>query len=698
MHRRLPMPERNHSHSRVLNIPPKFLAGLFIVVIGLFSGTALYQYHSRKAELEHLLHEESSILIHALTDGTENALLGYRENSSLVTGGLVDQLRLIERMDRRKPLTSAELTEIAGGNSMYRITVIDRNGKRIAWNTPPDHTPEFQTCNPAAILEPLLTGKTDILNLGLRESTSGRGPRLVVAVARSRGGAIVGNVDASRLVNLRKQLGPGRLIQRIGANNSAIDYIIWQDSTAIISATPNVTDASSMQDDPTLSKAQRQNRTIARTINFNGRKVYEIINPFIFQGNEMGVLRIGMKTDHIDEATNRLRTRLIMLLTLALLGVVAVISLMVSRRNEALISTAYQREQRFSAAILENMADAVISIDPSGRITLLNRAAEQLFSIEGQDVTGQNIGDIVPECGRIFMELTGSATSIINREFNCTVNDHTLVIAGNFSPLPEIDADRSNGRGASKRSDIAGAMAVLRDVTEQRLMQRIIERQEKLSAMGELASGVAHEIRNPLNAIGVLGQRLDIEFTPTGSEEEEYHHLVRSIVSEVRRVDSIIRRFLKFARPPQLVLFDTALDSWLQEYRPVLEGEAETKGIHLIMQCHASCSLPVDREQLQQVLFNLVRNAVEASPHGSTITLSTGKSADRAFIKVKDSGHGIDEGTLSKIFNLYFTTKKDGTGMGLSIANQIVQAHGGMIEVDSQPGYGSRFTIVLPLS
>jgi len=208
---------------------------------------------------------------------------------------------------------------------------------------------------------------------------------------------------------------------------------------------------------------------------------------------------------------------------------------------------------------------------------------------------------------------------------------------------------------------------------------------------------VAHEIRNPLNAIGVLGQRLDMEFSPA-EEREEYHHLVRAIVSEVHRVNAIIQRFLKFARPPKLMLMPTDLDDFIRQYRPVLEGEAETVGVRFTLKAFSGCQIAIDRAQMQQVLLNLVRNAVEATEPGGDVTVTTGQHNGNAFIEVADTGRGIPEELRSQIFNLYFTSKEDGTGMGLSIANQIVQSHGGVIEVESLENRGSIFRIVLPRS
>ncbi len=669
---------------RPLPIPPKYLAGMFFVLVIAFAATALLHYKSRMEEIENLMHEESSLLVHFLTEGAETALIGYNEINALVTGGLADQLRLIERMDSQKALTSNDLSEIAGNSGMYRITIIDRDGKRIAWNSPPDHTPLFGNCDPSSQLVPILSGKTEVLNLGIRESAAGKGARLVVAVARRRGGAIVGNVDASRLLAMQREIGPGRLIQRTGHDAAGIDYIIWQDTSAIIAATPNVTETETIQSDPALSRALQQNKSITRFTKFRGRNVFEVIKPFLYQGNKVGLLRIGLKIDHFMEASEKIQTRLLLLLALAFIGGLAVFNLIITRRNELMVKDAYLREKLFSSSILENMADAVIAVNTEGRITLVNSAAEELFSLTGADVIDKPVREILPECGTLLMALIASPTISNTKEFECVTENRRIILSGHFSLIT----------GTENFSD--GAFVVLRDMTEQWSMQKVIERQEKLTAMGELASGVAHEIRNPLNAIGVLGQRLDMEFSPT-EDEQEYHHLVRAIVSEVYRVNAIIQRFLKFARPPQLMLMPSDLDELIEQYRPVLEGEAKAKGLEFSVQACSESKVSLDREQMQQVLLNLVQNAVEATQENGTVTVTAGKSTGNAFIEVADTGKGIPLEIQSQIFNLYFTSKDNGTGMGLSIANQIVQAHGGILEVESREGVGSVFRMVLPL-
>jgi len=668
-----------------LMLSPGYLAGLFFLLLAIFLGSTLFEYHYRKLEIEHSMREEASLLVHALSEGAENAISGYNENSSLLTGSLFSQLRLLDRIDKKNALRSSDLTEIAGSGTMYRINIFDRRGKRIAHNTPPDHEPMAQQCDPKTQLQPIFSRETDSLIVGIRESASGRGPRLVVAIARSRGGAITGNIDASRLINLRRQLGVGRLIQRIGVDTTGIDYIFWQDTTAILAATPNVTGAAPLLSDSLLARALLQQKPTTRLTTFDGREVFEVVKPFIYRGTNLGLLRIGLKTDHFTMALTKLRTRFIMLAFLAFFGALVILNLVMTRRSEARMAHACQRAEIFSSTILESMADAVVAVNADSRITLMNGAAERLFALSSRNALGQEAKLLLPECAAFFSLIMDEQRASLQREFECTASGKIIPLTGNFTLITVVD------------HRIEGALGVLRDLSQQRSMQRVINRQEKLSAMGELASGVAHEIRNPLNAIGVLAQRLDIEFSPT-ADEGEYRQLVRAVVSEVHRVNVIIQRFLKFARPPRLVMVKSNLDDFMTGYRMILQGEADAKGIFFTLQTGSGATVHIDREQLQQALLNIVQNGIEATEPGGRMTINLFSRAESAIIEITDTGRGIPEKERGRVFNLYFTTKEDGTGMGLSIANQIIQSHGGMIELEPGELQGSCFRIVLPLA
>ena len=225
--------------------------------------------------------------------------------------------------------------------------------------------------------------------------------------------------------------------------------------------------------------------------------------------------------------------------------------------------------------------------------------------------------------------------------------------------------------------------------------QDALKRRDRLAAMGELASTVAHEIRNPLNAIAMSAQRLRVEAF-TDANDEEARSLVNVIHKESERIDNRIQQFLAFARPPALVLADVPLGALVGEIGRSLRPSAELRGLDLRVDTASAAVARIDGDQMRQVIDNLVRNAIDATPSGGHIELRAMSGADGHQIVVSDSGVGIAPEDLPKIFDLYFTTKSEGTGVGLAIAQQIVGAHGGRIDVDSTASAGTTFTVLLP--
>ncbi len=242
---------------------------------------------------------------------------------------------------------------------------------------------------------------------------------------------------------------------------------------------------------------------------------------------------------------------------------------------------------------------------------------------------------------------------------------------------------------------ILAAGALLRDLHERRRFEEHLKRQDQMTAMGHLASGVAHEIRNPLNAVSMIAQRLHREFVPA-QEAEEYGQLTRTLSEESRRINEIVTQFLQFARPSPLNRVPTRPDALVSHVAGLMQGEAGELGITLTHQCREVAEISADADKLTQALLNLVRNSMAACSRGGRIELSCSQQGDRIIIRIEDDGAGIAAENLGKVFNLYFTTREEGSGLGLSIVQQIVSQHDGTITVESQPGKGTRFMIVLP--
>jgi signal transduction histidine kinase len=270
--------------------------------------------------------------------------------------------------------------------------------------------------------------------------------------------------------------------------------------------------------------------------------------------------------------------------------------------------------------------------------------------------------------------------------------------------------DRAWRRDRLAAAGIAGAVLLLgmlgtaaifytqhRHLVRVRALESEMARRERLAGLGDMAASVAHEVRNPLNAVSVGLQRLRAEFEP--AEAAEYRRLLDVVQAEVRRLDGIVEEFLALARPLTLDRRPVPLGELVEETLVLLEPQAQRAGVTVARRLAPGLpAVEADRDRLAQVLTNLLLNALQAMPGGGTLTL--GARADRRTLtlEVADTGPGIPPEVLPRIFEPYVTTKARGLGLGLPIARRIVEAHGGRIEAESEPGRGARFRVALPLA
>ena len=221
----------------------------------------------------------------------------------------------------------------------------------------------------------------------------------------------------------------------------------------------------------------------------------------------------------------------------------------------------------------------------------------------------------------------------------------------------------------------------------------IIERQEKLASLGELAAGVAHEIRNPLTAIKFRLYSLK-KSLPAGSVDNEDATVIGD---EISRLERIVKDFLMFARPSEPELITIPAQRILQEVCDLLKPQLKKSAIELSVQPSDPAWVRADTQQIKQVLINLIQNSADSIGHDGKITLSAHNGSDNLVaLEVADNGKGIPPEVQERLFDPFFTTKEGGTGLGLPIAARIIEKHGGELRYQTEPGHGTVFSVVLP--
>jgi len=664
--------------SRLLR--PRNLALAFVAVAILMVASALIELYNSKRELTSLMESQSKSLLRTLLIASENTLQANETLENQLYERLLNNANIIRYLYEQKTLDNAFLESFADENTIFRINIFDKQGEKLYRSHAPLHLELPENNSPAAILQPIFRGLLDTMFIGMKESRYETGLRFAVALAAKDSSAIVLNLDAARILEFRRRIGFGTLLRSI-IRNPGIVYAALQDSSGIIAASGNVRRLENVQGSEFLHTALDDTVFASRITTFDTLEVFETVYPFYYQGLEVGLFRLGLSLSPLKAINTRIYRR-ITIITVILFGIgFIVFATILMWQNYKTIEEEYQVVETYSNSIIHSVSDAIIVFNEQEGITLFNNAAEELFEKSPGNVLSESLETILnkDQCAAIF-------------NARQRVTDIDCIINGRKRNLLVSRAGFTDEKGQGNR------ILVIRDITRQKQLEEQIQRKERLSAMGELASGIAHEIRNPLNAIGTIVQQLNKDFEPR-ADTDEYDNLTKLVYQEVRRINKTVQDFLEFARPQPIEPAWFNAREFFQNIKLEHKAILREQDIDFTLSLGWTGEVRWDKNQMQQVFMNLVRNAVHAIQEGGQIGITTEERNENTLvITVRDDGEGISAQTVPKIFNLYFTTKSDGTGVGLSIVQRIVYEHGGNIEVSSKVGYGTTFTIVMPKS
>ena len=669
-----------------LKLQPKVVIIISIIIGIVMITSAYFELKSSKDEVYKILSEDSSSLIETISLSSINTLNSSYELEKLVVERLLNNARLLKSLDSMHILTKAKLIEIGKENKLFRINIFNNKGDRILSNRVPlpGHIHPEGPVNRFDEIKPILTGRTDEMVIGLKEAEFSKEKRFAVAVARSNNrGAIVINLDAKDFLEFRKKIGIGKIIRDI-ADNSGIEYVVLQDTAGVLAASESVKSMNSIEGDPFLEKALNTDSIYTRNELFEGQDVFEVVKRLKINNDVIGLYRIGLKLDEVQNIEARMYRRIIIIsLLLAAISVI-VLSIVFTSENLKSVSSEFSKFKTFTGTVLENMGEAVIVFDKNFIITLFNNAAENLFETKREKVINEGL------TGIINGKLAFIKEKVLDEKNNITEIENIIEINGR-----KLYLSFSTTINKNELNEVENYILVISNFTERKNLEEHAKRQEKLSAMGKLASGVAHEIRNPINAIGMIAQRLNKEFNPTG-DETEYRNITQILRNEVNRINKIITQFLNYAKPLELSLKEIDAKDYFGEIYYLFNEQAKLKKIEFVNSSSQSFKAKIDPELMKQSLMNIIQNALDAVGEGGRVEFNYYKSESFILIEVKDNGIGMNEETIKKIFDLYYTTKNEGNGLGLSISQKIISQHSGTISVESKLNEGTKFTIKLP--
>ncbi len=369
----------------------------------------------------------------------------------------------------------------------------------------------------------------------------------------------------------------------------------------------------------------------------------------------------------------------------------------IAKKEEEILRLTRELEnvRNFTESIIESIGSGIIITGINDVITYINKAGENILGYSKEEILGKpfsilglrekqkEFNPFIDHPDEFDMRREGWIKRKDQAEFpvGFTINSHKNV-----------------------RGEVIGKVIIFRDLTKVYKIQEEISRMDRLVSLGKLASGIAHEIRNPLAGIKTTAQALGEELSKDDPKREYLNRITR----EIDRLNELLKTFFSFAKPQTLNPTSCHIKEITNAIVPFLIREIAEKRIHFIENYHPMLpKIYVDKNQMHQAFLNLFLNAIQAMPDGgelkieaNPITINSSDGSKKGFVKIiiSDTGKGIPPHILPKIFDPFFSTKPKGIGLGLSITYQIIKQHGGTIKVESQWGKGSSFTINLPES
>ncbi len=655
---------------------------LVIIALGLifFALTYLGIRKARQSLLK-IMVDEGKALVESLALSSNNAIQAGLLLESLAEEKFTDIAeRALNRFD--DTIKPALLRDISRENDLLSFDIVASDmtviaSDRWAEGYVPEYPPEVR----AEIMDILRMGGGYRSVTTAPVDTASPPIQYFIYALEPEGDMFVMSAGAEYLDQIMQEIGIGYLIRQI-SGQAGIEYILLQSRDGIIFSSQPLSPILAIESDPFLDSLMETDTVGWRVHVFQDQEVLEVARRFESVKYPPGVYRIGMNLAEFHDLSRGYDRQIIVIAVILFLLTLLVVAVVSINQNYFILDRSYRQIRSLTDTIFDRLSSAVLAYNAEGKIIAVNNALTQLTGLTAANI-GQPISSMAQQLEFELPEPPKAGERLVSSERKITApsGEQKTILLG-VSSLPD---------------DAGGGIVILvHDITEQKQLEEANRRRERLSEMGDMAAGVAHEIRNPLNAISIASQRLRMEFEPP-DETGEYDRLTKNILDETARLNQILTRFLDLAktRADEDIPIDISLP--LRKAIDGLSDEAGGHGVGIEYAPHETVRVRGGEEKLQQVFINLIKNSIQAMPGGGKVTIAVDTLDDRtARITVADTGPGFTPDVASKIFQPYFTTKADGSGLGLALAYKTVIDSGGRIEAGNRPDGGAQITIILP--
>lgn len=663
-----------------LNSPPLLLF-LAIVSLAAISVSVYYEYRARQNDYLTLLEREATLFVHTVSSAVKNAIVAADNIEVKLNSRILSNLKIIDMLDQGVELSEHQLEELIHVSNVEALHVYDSKGSLRLTTARGD---ALNDSIPAAVVWSMLRSGIADTMLALYDYDNPKNDRLIALVARDKGGILAATVGQEEIESLKSSLGIGYFLQRFQSEEN-IEYIVIQNSQTIVSGSFSGYSISSFSKDPLLQRTSRDSIIQSRILEYGEQLIFETISPFTLYDQPFGVLRLGLSMAEYQGLKRDVQRRLFLLSALLIVFGLVLANFLISHRQRILLSRDLGHLQDYTNTVLENLSNGVISIDHNGMIQTINKQAKMLLELEEPDVVNRPytslptiLHDVIKNCfDHSLMPATGEKRWFSGKDnHRRLLTLHTNLLKGEEMPPTCI--------------------LVINDSTQQSQLELHIRRNQKLTAMRDMAFSVAHEIKNPLNAVRLLIDLVEKRYKPA-KDGESYSQRMATAREEINRISAIVEQYLRYSRPPTLTFSPVSFNDLGKELYILKVHQLDERNITLRVAMEDHEPAKGDRDQLKQVFINLINNSEEAIEDTGEISI-TGRPIDSHYeIRVRDNGKGIPEKDLDSIFNLHFTTKSEGSGIGLSVVEQIVTAHQGSIDVESELDHGTTVILRFPL-